>query len=133
MKLFKKLFGKKTIGSFRKPEFIFNKENINSLIKKYTDLGIKREKIICSEQPYCIYSKTKKCLITDPPTEFIVKINNGKFEYYSKDYKDNIRIFCNNYTNITKEQIDTINNSNDGIIICGETYGEIVYRFGFVY
>ena len=101
------------------------------LIKKYTDLGIKKEKLFVINSPTVVWSKTKNCLLTGLPDGFDVSYKDGKMEYYAKDYKNNIHLSVKSYDNISVDMITKINNSN-GIVIYGETYGKPHYRFDFI-
>jgi phosphoribosyl-ATP pyrophosphohydrolase len=101
---------------------------MNDLINKYTDLGVKRDKIFVSTQPaMATWSYTRKCVVGENGVETleIVPTNDGNHEI---TFKNNVRVSLLCYDTLPVKKI----NDSDGIIITAETYGKPYFRFGFI-
>ena len=95
---------------------IINELTKQVLMEKYVKEGVREDKIIITNEPNIVnWSVTQKCLIE--------KNNIDTFEVI-----DNIWIPMLPKTNLTKEDVDTINNSN-GIICTSYSDG---FRYGFI-
>jgi len=100
---------------------------MKDLIKKYTELGVYKNKIIASKLPsVCNWSLSRKCLVGENgvvPIEIVSDDGNKRLTY-----ENNRMVSMQNRTEI---DINEINNS-DGIIISDATYGKQYFRFGFI-
>lgn len=104
------------------------KTNIDSIVKKYMDAGVLRDKITVTKQPsVCVYSITRKCIVGENGNSILEIIPNGDGNFRAS-YENNRRVslLCRSTINA-----DEINNSN-GIIVTDATYGKPVFRFGFI-
>jgi phosphoribosyl-ATP pyrophosphohydrolase len=98
------------------------------LIEKYTNLGIKKDKIFVSKQPaMATWSYTRKCVVGENGIESleIIPTNDGNHEITAKN---NVRVSLLCYDTLPVKQI----NDSNGIIITAETYGRPYFRFGFI-
>jgi hypothetical protein len=108
------------------------------LIKKYTDLGIKRDKIFISKMPsIATWSLSKGCLVNEDNSGDVydlIPTNDGNFEL-SMDNNRTVSMSAyelGNPETMKFIDVEKINNS-EGIIITGATYGkENRLRYGFV-
>lgn len=95
---------------------IINELTKQVLIEKYVKEGVREDKITITNEPNIVsWSVTQKCLIE--------KNNIDTFEVI-----DNILIPMFQKTNLTKEDVDRINNSN-GIVCTPYLDG---FRYGFI-
>jgi len=101
---------------------------MSELVKKYTDLGVKKDKIFVTNNPsIATWSHTRMCVVGENGIEAleIIPTNDGNHEITTKN---NVRVSLLCYDTLPVKQI---NNSN-GIIITAETYGKPYFRFGFI-
>jgi hypothetical protein len=106
-----------------------NNESIEETKLRFINKGIYENKIITTLLPsVVIWNKRKKCLVSGKDTLDICTDNNGN---YILTYNNNVFISLQNRSELTKLDIDEINNSN-GIIITNKTYGKQYYRYGFI-
>jgi len=82
----------------------------NKTIKQYTDIGIKREKIIYVDYPNFVWDMENQCLET-------ILTKNSK--YISLVALENLPI------------TESVNQSKDGIIICSNTFNNL-YRYAYI-
>lgn len=109
-------------------EFSYKPHNYDEVVKKYTDLGIERNKIFVSYAPsVCLWSLSRKCIIYQDGVQPCELFFDGINSVYT--YENNRRVSMLNHEEI--KNVEEINNS-DGIIISCETYGKPYYRFEFV-
>lgn len=106
-------------------------ESLNETLKRFISVGVHQNKIILTKQTsMVIWSKSRKCLVGgDSGIE--------PLEVYTKDgksilgYENNQIISLQNRSELGKDDIDEINNS-DGIIVTNATYGKPYFRYGFI-
>ena len=104
---------------------------MENLIKGYLEKGVYQNKIIVTTQPsVCIWSTTRKCLVNENGIEALEVVfdKNGNSEL---TFKNNKMISLQVRSELTKEMVDEINNSN-GIIITDAVYGQPHFRYGFI-
>lgn len=98
------------------------------LIKKYTDLGVRKDKIVVTEAPsMCIWSLSRGCLVggkDQPPTEEVIKDGDN----YRVSYENNCILSLQNRESINIREI----NESEGIVITDATYGTPYFRFAFI-
>lgn len=100
--------------------------NKYKLIKMYLDRGVYQNKIIITQKPsVCNWSLTKKCLVGENNIE-VLEVVKGELTY-----KNNRLVSLLVRTELTKDDVNKINNS-DGIIITDAIYGNPHYRYGFI-
>lgn len=103
----------------------------NKLIEKYLEKGINRNKIITTKQPSIVnWSISRKCIVGEngvEPLEIIDDENGNK----RLSYENNRMVIMLIRTELTKEDIDEITNSN-GIICTDALYGKEGFRYGFI-
>jgi hypothetical protein len=98
------------------------------LVEKYVKEGVQKEKIIITKQPSTAnWSLSRKCLVGENGVEALEIIDE---EDGSKrlSFQNNVWISMSVRTTLTKEDVDTINNSNG--IVCTSYSGG--FRYGFI-
>ena len=104
---------------------------MKELIKKYTDVGVKQEKIITTKQPSVVmWSTTRNCIVGgDTDIEPLEVLNeNGDLVL---THKKNVFVSLLVRSELTKDDINEINNSK-GIICTDALYGRDGFRYGFI-
>ena len=98
------------------------------LMEKYVKEGVHEEKIIITSEPNTAnWSVTRKCLIGENDVDALEVINE-KDGSKTISYRNNIWIPMLPKTNLTKEDVDRINNSN-GIVCTSYSDG---FKYGFI-
>ena len=104
---------------------------MKELVEKYVKSGVYRNKIITTKQPSVVnWSLSRKCIVGEngiEPLEVIDDENGNK----RLSYENNRMVSMLIRTELTKEDIDEINNS-DGIICTNALYGREGFRYGFI-
>ena len=105
---------------------------MKELVEKYVKVGVHQNKIITTKQPSVVnWSLSRKCIVGGDtgiePLEVIYDENgNGKLSY-----ENNRLVSMMTRTELTKDDIDEINNS-EGIICTDALYGREGFRYGFI-
>ncbi len=105
---------------------------MKELVEKYVKVGVHQNKIITTKQPsVVIWSLSRKCIVGGDtgiePLEVIYDENgNGKLSY-----ENNRMVSMLIRTELTKNDIDEINNS-EGIICTDALYDREGFRYGFI-
>ena len=104
---------------------------MKELVEKYVKAGVHQNKIITTKQPSVVnWSLTRKWIVGEngiSPLEVIDDDNGNK----RLSYENNRMVSMLVRTELTKEDIDEINNSN-GIICTDALYGREGFRYGFI-
>lgn len=98
------------------------------LMEKYVKEGVREDKIIITNEPSTAnWSLSRKCLVGENGVEALEVIDE---EDGNKrlSFQNNVWISMSVRTTLTKEDIDTINNSNG--IVCTSYSGG--FRYGFI-
>jgi len=105
---------------------------MKELVEKYLKYGVHQNKIITTKQPSVVnWSLSRKCIVSGDtgiePLEVIYDENgDGKLSF-----ENNRLVNMQIRTELTKEDIDQINNS-EGIICTDALYGREGFRYGFI-
>jgi len=103
---------------------------MKELVEKYINIGVQYNKIITTKQPNVVnWSLSRKCIVGEngiEPLEIIDDNGNKRISY-----ENNRLVSMLIRTELTKEDIDEINNSN-GIICTDALYGRDGFRYGFI-
>jgi hypothetical protein len=120
-----------TIAIGKSSDFNAEESHMKELVEKYIKAGVHQNKIITTKQPCCVkWSLSRKCIVGEngiESLEFIDDENGNK----RLSYENNRLVFMSVKAELTKEDIDEINNSN-GIICTDALYGREGFRYGFI-
>lgn len=104
---------------------------MNDTIKRYVKLGVHQNKLVFTKQPSVVFwSTSRKCIVGENGIESLEVIDDGNGNLRLSG-ENNIPVSMSIRTELTKDDINKINNSN-GIICTDALYGKDGYRFGFI-
>lgn len=104
---------------------------MKELVEKYVKVGVHQKKIITTKQPSVInWSLSRKCIVGESGIEPLEVIDDGNGNK-RLSYENNRLVSMLIRTELTKEDIEEINNSN-GIICTDVLYGREGFRYGFI-
>ena len=101
------------------------------LIEKYVLAGVHQNKIITTKNPSVVnWSLSRKCIVSENGIKPLEVIDDGKGNK-RLSYENNRIISMQIRTELTKDDVEEINNSN-GIICTDALYGREGFRYGFI-
>jgi hypothetical protein len=104
---------------------------MKELVEKYVKAGVHQNKIITTKQPSVVnWSLSRKCIVGENGIEPLEVIDDGNGNLRLSG-ENNIPVSMFIRTELTKDDINQINNSN-GIVCTDALYGKDGYRFGFI-
>ena len=104
---------------------------MKELVEKYVKAGVHQNRIITTKQPSVVnWSLSRKCIVGENGIEPLEVIDDGNGNK-RLSYENNRMVSMLIRTELTKDDIDEINNS-EGIICTGALYGREGFRYGFI-
>ena len=104
---------------------------MKELVEKYVKIGFYQNKIITTKQPSVVnWSLSRKCIVCENGIEPLEIIDDGNGNK-RLSYENNRMVSMLIRTELTKDDIDEINNS-EGIICTDALYGREGFRYGFI-
>jgi hypothetical protein len=104
---------------------------MKELLEKYVKVGVHQNKIITTKKPSVVnWSLSRKCIVGENGIEPLEIIDDGNGNK-RLSYENNRMVSMLIRTELTKDDIDEINNS-EGIICTDALYGIEGFRYGFI-